>query len=171
MRGLACDDCRMSERAPACLALFPSSPSPSATDTSTISSNSAKHSTPSTHSIHTRPRTTSVLSHTLVSVSEDHHGRQDGRRRGRLCSCRQRSYRRAAFTMYIHPSVLPITMLTCSSSHHRQLRPPRSGRSPLRWTLHSPCTSLNIEHAQEPSAPRRPVHCRCFALRLTPRLA
>jgi hypothetical protein len=67
---------------------------------STISSNSPKHSTPSTHSIHTTPRITSLISYTLVFVSEHHHGRQDGRRRGRLCSCRQRSNRRAAFTMY-----------------------------------------------------------------------
>jgi len=121
--------------------------------TSTISSNLAKDATPSTHFIYTRPRAISLLSHPLVSVSEDRHGRQDGRRRGRLCSCRQRSHRRAAFTMYLCPSVLPITVLTCSLSHHRQLRPPRPSRCPLRWTLHSPCTSLNIERAQESSAP------------------
>jgi hypothetical protein len=95
------------------LALFPSSTIAIGLQTaSTISSNSPKHSTPSTHFIHTRPRTTSSRSHTLVSVSEHHHGRQDGRRRGRLCSCRQRSHRRAAFTMYFSLSILLIAILT-----------------------------------------------------------
>lgn len=102
---------------------------------------------------HLRKTARSLFLSNLLAFFEDRHGRQDGRRRGRLCSCRQRSHRRAAFTMYFCPSVLSLAVLTCSFSHHRQLRPPRPSRRSLRWTLYSSCTSFNIERAQEPSSP------------------
>lgn len=121
---------------------------------STISSQLREEATPSTHSIHTRLHATSISSQPLVSASEDQHGRQDGRCRGRLSSCRQRSYRRAAFTMYLIPShTIEALMLTSDTSHNRQLCSSRPSSGSLRWTLHPPCTPLNIEHAQEPSAP------------------
>lgn len=138
---------------------------------STISSQLREEATPSTHFIHTRPHATSILPIPLVSVSKDQYGRQDGRRRGRLSSCRQRSYRRAAFTMYLTPSHMISLIADIHTSHNRQLCPSRPSSCSLRWTLHPPCTPLNIEHAQEPSAPRRPLDRRCFAVRLTPRLA
>lgn len=121
---------------------------------STISSQLREEATPSTHFIHTSPRATSIRSYPLIPVSEDQHGRQDGRRRGRLSSCRQRSYCRAAFTMYLAPShTISSLLLISDTSHNRQLRSSRPGSCSLRWTLHPPCTPLNIEHAQEPSPP------------------